>query len=65
MLFVNHAVLQLGELSAVPAAGSTYKVSCDTLKLVDMLSTAMRALLKTLFCILESTVHAAVTVVVH
>ena len=64
-LFVYDAVTELGELSAVPSAGSTYKVSCDTLKLVNMLSAAVRALLKTLFCILESAVHAAVAVVVH
>ena len=64
-LFVYDAVAELGELAAVPTACGTYEVTCDALELVDVLSSAVRALLKTLFCILESAVHAAVAVVVH
>ena len=59
-----HAVAELGELSAVPAAGCTYEVAGDALELVDVLSAAVRALHQTLLGIFKSAVHAAVTVVV-
>ena len=64
-LFVYHAVAELGELSAVPAACGSHEVTCDALELVDVLSSAVRTFLKTLVCILETAVHAAVAVVVH
>ena len=62
---MNHAVAELGELSAVPAVGCSYEVSCDTLELVDVLSTAVRTFGESLFRILKSAVHATVAVVVH
>ena len=65
LLFVYHAVAELGELSSVPTACGSHEVACDSLELVDVFSTAVRTLLQTCLCILESTVHAAVAVVVH
>ena len=59
------AVAELGELTAVPAACGTYEVTGDALELVDVLSTAVRTLYKTLLCVLISAVHAAVAVVVY
>lgn len=60
-----HTVLELGELSAVPTAGCADEVTCDSLELVDVLASAMRAFLESLLRILESAVHASVAVVVH
>lgn len=60
-----HAVAELGELAAVPTACGTYEVTCDALELVDVLSTAVRTLYKTLLCVLISAVHTAVAVVVY
>ena len=59
------AVAELGELAAVPSAGCTNEVTGDALELVDVLSTAVRALHKTLLCVLISAVHTAVAVVVY
>ena len=64
-LFVYDAVTELGELSAVPTACGTYEIASDALELVNVLSAAVRTLRKTLLCVLISTVHAAVAVVVH
>ena len=60
-----HAVAELGELAAVPSAGCTNKVTGDALELVDVLSTAVWTLYKTLLCVLVSAVHTAVAVVVY
>ena len=59
-----YAIAELGELAAVPSAGCTHEVAGDTLELVDVLSSAVRTLSHTLFGVLESAVHATVTVVV-
>lgn len=64
-LFVYHTVAELSELTSVPAACRTDEVSCDTLELVDVLATAVWTFLEASLCILESTVHATVAVVVH
>lgn len=64
-LFVYDAVAELCELSAVPAACRSDKISCDTLELVDVLAAAVRTFLQTYLCILESAVHASVSVMVH
>ena len=63
-LFVNYAVFELCKLSAVPTAGCTYKVTGDTLELVNVSSAAVRTLHEAFLCILESAVHTTVTVVV-
>ena len=60
-----YAIAELGELAAVPSAGCTHEVACDTLELVNVLSAAVWTLSQTLLGILESAVHAAVAVVVH
>lgn len=62
---MNHTVAELGELAAVPSAGSTYEVTGDSLKLVYLFAAAVRALLHVLLCIFISAVHATVAVVVH
>ena len=65
LLFVYHTVAELCELAAVPTACGTYQVTCDSLELVDVFASAVRALLETGLCVLESAVHATVAVVVH
>ena len=60
-----HAVTELCELSSVPAAGCSNKITCDSLKLVNVLSTAVRAFHKSFLRILETAVHASVSVVVY
>ena len=64
-LFVNYAVAEFCELSAVPTVCGTDEVTGDALELIDVFSSAVRAFLKALFSILEPAVHAAVAVVVH
>ena len=64
-LFVDHPVFELCKLSAVPAACSTDKISGDSLELVNVLATAVRAFLHTHLCIFKATVHTAVAVVVY
>ena len=64
ILFVDHTVAELGEFSSVPAAGGSYKVTCDALELVYIAASAVRAFLNSLLRILESAVHAAVAVVI-
>ena len=64
-LFVHHAVAELSELSAVPSAGRSHEVSCDSLQLVNLLASAVRTFLHVLLGVLISAVHAAVAVVVH
>ena len=64
-LFVYHAVTELGELTAVPAACGADEVAGDALELVDVLSAAVRTLCEALLGVLEAAVHAAVAVVVH
>ena len=61
---MHNAILELSEFATVPTTGSTYKVSGDSLELVDMLASAVRTFLKSFVCILEATVHATVAVVV-
>ena len=65
VLFVYHAVFQLCELSAVPSAGGSDEVTGDALELVNVMTSAVRALCESFLCILESTIHATVAVVVH
>ena len=65
ILFVYHSVAELSEFSSVPSAGGSHKVTCDALKLVDVVASAVRAFLKSLLGIFESAVHAAVAVVVY
>ena len=61
---MNHSVLELSELRAVPAASRTHEVACDSLKLVYLRALAVRAFLEICISILISTVHATVAVVV-
>ena len=61
---MHHPVFQLCKFSAVPACSGTDKVSGDTLELVYLGALAVRTFFKVLVGILESTVHAAVAVVV-
>lgn len=60
-----HAVLEFGELTAVPAVGSTHKVTSDALQAVNILTSATGASLETLLCVLITAVDATVAVVVN
>jgi hypothetical protein len=62
---VYDTVAEFGEFAAVPTACRTYEVTCDSLELVDVLTTAVWTLCESLFCVFISAVHAAVAVVVH
>ena len=62
---MNDTVAELGELAAVPTACGTYEVTCDALELVDVFSAAVWTLGESLLCVLISTVHATVAIVVH
>ena len=62
---MDNAVLELGELAAVPAVGGADQVASDALQAVDVVTVAAGALVKVLGGILVAAIHAAVTVVVH
>ena len=63
-LFVYHAVTELCELSAVPAAGGADEITGDALEFVDIVAAAVRTFDESFLCILEAAVHAAVAVVI-
>ena len=65
VLFVYHAVFQLCELSAVPSAGGSDEVTGDALELVYLGALAVRTFFKILISVLETAIHATVTVMVH
>ena len=62
---MHYAVFQFGKLCTVPALSGAYKIAGDALQPVDMVAVAVRAFLQIGVSILESAVHAAVSVVVH
>ena len=62
---MNDAVAELGELSSVPAVCCTYEVTCDALELVYVAAAAVRTFGEVFLRVLESAVHASVTVMVH
>ena len=64
-LFVYYSVVEFGELSAVPTTCRTDKVTCDSLELVYVCSSAVRTFLKTLLGVFKTAVHASVAVVVY
>ena len=61
---MHHAVFEFGKLRAVPAVGSSDKVAGDSLELVNLLASAVRADFHFCVRILEPAVKAAVAVVV-
>ena len=65
MIDMRHTVVELCELATVPAVGRSHEIARDTLQLIDIRRTALRALIQMVVGILVATVHAAVTVVVH
>ena len=62
---MNDAVVQFGQLTLVPAVGSTYQITGDALQAVDMGAAAFRTFLQMIVSILITAVHAAVAVVVY
>ena len=60
-----YAVVKLGEFRLVPTVGCTYKVTCNTLQLVKVLTVALWALLKILCRVLMTAVETTVAVVVY
>ena len=62
---MGYAVMEFGQLSAVPTISSTYKITGNSLKLVDVVASALRAYFQIGICILISTVKTAIAVVVY
>ena len=60
-----HAIIQLRQLTTVPAVGGTHQITRDTLEFVDVGRAAFRAALQMVVGILVAAVHTTVTVVVH
>lgn len=60
-----HSILKFSKFSAVPASGGSYKITGDSLKLVNLGALAVWTFLKIQVCILISAVHTAVSVVVY
>ena len=65
MLFVDNAVIQLCQFCLVPTLGSTYEVTCDALKFVYALVTALGTYRQLGLGILVAAVHTAVAVVIY
>ena len=61
---MHYTVVELGKFATVPSVGCTYKVACDALQLVDVVTVALRALMQIFGGVLISAVQATVTVVV-
>ena len=64
-LFMNNSVTELSELAVVPASCGSYQITGNALKVVDVLSSAVRTFLEAGLSIFKAAVHAAVAVVVH
>ena len=64
MLFVDDTVIKFCQFCLIPALGSTYEVTCDALKFVDTIVTALGAYLQLGLSILIAAVHTAIAVVV-
>ncbi len=62
---MNHSVTEFGQLGVVPSVSRTDKITGNTLQTVDVVTVAYRTFLEVLLCILISTVHAAVSVMVN
>ena len=62
---MNNSVFKLRQFSLIPPVCSTNKVTCDSLQLVYVFTTTMRAFLEVLGCILVSTIHAPVSVMIY
>ena len=60
-----HAVVQLRELTVIPAVGGSHQVAGDALQAVDILTPAARTLLHIRVGILVAAVHTTVAIVVH
>ena len=61
---MGDTVVKLGKFATVPTIGGTYKVTCDTLQLVDVVTTTLRTNGQVGIGILVAAVQAAVAVVV-
>jgi hypothetical protein len=62
---MHYSVVELGKFATVPTVGCSYKVACDALQLVDVVTVALRALMQIFGGVLISAVQATVTVMVH
>ena len=61
---MDDAVLELGELAAVPSVGGSDEITGDALQAVDVVAVALGALVEAFGGILIAAVHATVAVVV-
>lgn len=57
--------MELGQFAGIPTVGSTYKVTGNALQGIDIVAVAVRALVQVVLCALETTVKAAVAVMVN
>ena len=65
MVDVSDAVIELSELTGVPAVCRTYEIARDALQLVDVRRATLRTLRQMIVGILIATVHTAIAIVVH
>ena len=61
---MDYAVIQFGKFGVVPTVGRSDEVAGDALQTVDVVTVAVRTLLKILLSVFISAVHAAVAVMV-
>ncbi len=62
---MDYAVVEFGKLGVVPTVSRADKVACDALEAVDVMGMAPGAFFKVGSGVFISTIHAAVSVVVH
>lgn len=62
---MDYAVVQLGQLRAVPTVGSTYQIAGDALQAVDAFASALRTFIQTSLGVFVATIHTAVAVVIN
>ena len=62
---MDYAVVQLGQLRAVPTVGSTYQITGDTLQAVDAFASALRTFFQSCLGVFVTTIHTAITVMIY
>ena len=61
---MDYTILKFCKLGIVPAVSGAYKITCDTLNIVNIVTVTFRTLCETLLSILVSAIHATVAVMV-
>ena len=65
MLFVDDAVIELGQFSFVPALGGTYKITGDALQFIYVVASTLGTNGQFLLGILVAAIHTAVAIVIY